>query len=167
MMTRRKIITILTAIFFVTLAVVWSIDSIRAQDTTTTTTTTTGDVSQGASMITNIGGTTTYDAGSENIFNVENTTSQTDITKIVKSGHSVIPSVYLGGYPYGAGSGYNSLAHEDIIKNNQMLVEIINRLDRIDARLARIEKALNIKPFEPAKSGSVPHEKRALSYSTD
>jgi hypothetical protein len=176
MMTRKTVIAIVTAIFFIALAVVWSIDTIRADDITTNTTTTTtttgdttttataGDVTTGASAVTNIGGTTTYDASTETTYNVENTTTQTEI---IERGYSVSPNVYLGGYPYETGFRYNSLAHEDIKNNNLLLVEVVKRLDKLDARLTRIEKTLNIKPSEPTKSSSVPPAKRMRRYSTD
>lgn len=171
MMTRKTIITTVIAIFFIALAVVWSIDTIRAQDTitnTTTNTTTTGDVTSGDSAITTIGGTTTYDASTETIYNVENTTTQTDITEITERGYSVSPNVYLGGYPYGIGYGHNFLAHEDIKKNNRLLVEIHEMLQELDIRIARIEKALGIKSSKVSKRrSSTRPAKKTKIYSTD
>lgn len=178
MMTKKTIITIAIAIFFIALAVVWSIDTIRADDITTNTTTTTtttgdttttataGDTTTGASAVTNIGGTTTYDASTETVNNIENTTTQTEI---IQRGYSVNPNVYLSGYGYTASTPSQHLILEDIKKTNRLLSDIYRMLEDFDARIAGIEKALNIKPSQPAKSrsSSARSAKKVKRYGTD
>ena len=169
MMTKKTIITVAAAIFFIALAVVWSIDTVKADDTITTTTSTTGDtttttttgdttttttasdVTTGASAVTNIGGTTTYDASTETTNNIENTTTQTEI---IQRGYSVNPNVYLSGYGYTASTPSQHLILEDIKKTNRLLSDIYRMLEDFDVRIAEIEKALNIKPSRSAKSRS-------------
>lgn len=178
MTTRKTVIAIVTAIFFIALAVVLSIDTVKADDITTNTTTTTtttgdttttataGDVTTGASAVTNIGGTTTYDASTETTYNVENTTTQTEI---VERGYSVTPNVYLSGYGYTASTPSQHLILEDIKKTNRLLSDIYRMLEDFDVRIAGIEKALNIKPSRPAKSrsSSARSAKKVKRYGTD
>ena len=178
MTTRKTVIAIVTAIFFIALAVVLSIDTVKADDITTNTTTTTtttgdttttataGDVTTGASAVTNIGGTTTYDASTETTNNIENTTTQTEI---IQRGYSVNPNVYLGGYGYTASTPSRHLILEDIKKTNRLLSDIYRMLEDFDVRIAGIEKALNIKPSRPAKSrsSSARPAKKVKRYGTD
>ncbi len=83
--------------------------------------------------------------------------------------YSVRPEIYFDGYGYTASTPYQHFIHEDIKKNNRLLIEIYEMLEDFDVRIAGIEKALNIKPSQPAKSrsSSARPAKKIKRYGTD
>lgn len=182
MMTPKTTITIVTAIIFIAAIVVCSFDTVKADDITTTTNTTTtttttgdttttttaGDTTTGAAGVTNIGGTTTYDASTttSTTNNIENTTTNTEI---IQKGYSVYPVVNLSGYGFAESTQSQNSIREDIKKTTRLLVDISQMLEDFEARISRIERALNIRPLQPAKrrSSSAWPEKKAKTYNID
>ena len=83
--------------------------------------------------------------------------------------YTVRPEIYFGGYGYTADTPYQHFIHEDIKKNNRLLIDIYEMLEDFDVRIAGIEKALNIKPSRPAKSrsSSAQPAKKIKRYGTD
>jgi hypothetical protein len=83
--------------------------------------------------------------------------------------YTVRPEIYFDGYGYAASTPYLHFIHEDIKKNNRLLIEIYEMLEDFDVRIAGIEKALNIKPSRPAKSrsSSARPAKKIKRYGTD
>ncbi len=182
MMTRKAVFTIFTAIFFIAVVVICSIDTVNADDITTTTnttatttttgdtttTTTAGDTTTGAAGVTNIGGTTTYDASTttETTNNIETTTNNTEI---IQRGYSVSPIVNLSGYGSTVSTQSQNSIGEEIKKTTRLLIDISQMLEDFEARISRIEKALNIRPLRSStsRSSSTGPEKNAREYSID
>jgi hypothetical protein len=83
--------------------------------------------------------------------------------------YTVRPDIYLGGYGYTAETPSQYFIHEDIKKNNRLLIDIYKMLEDFDVRIAGIEKALNIEPSQPAKGrpSSASPAKKTRIYSTD
>ncbi len=86
----------------------------------------------------------------------------------VEDTYTIRPDIYLGEYGSTSSTAYLHSIHEDIKKNNRLLIEIYEMLEDFDVRIAGIEKALNIKPLQPAKSrSSARPAKKIKRYGTD
>lgn len=94
--------------------------------------------------------------------NISNNTNT--INQFPDDGMQVNPIVHLGGYGIAADPLARYRTDEAISENYRLLVSIDKKIDNINARLARIEKALNLKPI---KSATTQGQKQSLRYGTD
>ena len=91
-------------------------------------------------------------------------TATATINQLPNEGMQVNPVVHLGGYGIAANPLESYQTNEMISDNYRLLVSIDKKIDIINARLARIEKALNLKPV---KSVRIQGQKQSLQYGTD
>ena len=91
-------------------------------------------------------------------------TNTATINQFPNEGMQVNPIVHLGGYGLAADPLARHRTGEAIGENYRLLVSIDKKIDNINARLARIEKALNLKPI---KSATIHGQKQSLRYGTN
>ncbi|MCK5564214.1 MAG: hypothetical protein KAJ07_03130 [Planctomycetes bacterium] len=95
----------------------------------------------------------------------DNTNNSTAIiNQFPNDGMQVNPIVHLGGYGLAADPLTRHRTDEAIGENYRLLVSIDKKIDIVNARLARIEKALNLKPI---KAATIHGQKRSLRYGTN
>ena len=96
--------------------------------------------------------------------NTNANTNTTTINQFPDEGMQVSPIVHFGGYGLATDPVARHRTDEAINENYRMLVSIDKKIDNINARLARIEKALNLKPV---KSATIQNQKQSLRYGTN
>jgi hypothetical protein len=96
--------------------------------------------------------------------NTNANSNTTTINQFPDEGMQVNPIVHLGGYGALADPVARHRTDEAIEENYRLLVLIDKKIDTVNARLARIEKALNLKPI---KSATIHGQKQSLRYGTN
>jgi len=91
-------------------------------------------------------------------------TATATINQLPDEGMQVNPIVHLGGYGIVTDPLSYHRIDEMISENYRLLVSIDKKIGNINARLARIEKALNLKPVKSVKTQG---RKQSLQYGTN
>lgn len=96
--------------------------------------------------------------------NINTNTNTATINQYPNDGMQVTPIVHLSGYGVAANTLSAQQTNELINENKQLLISIDKKIDNINARLSRIEKALNLKPIKSVRTQS---QKQSLIYGTN
>ena len=96
--------------------------------------------------------------------NTNTNTATATINQFPDEGMQVNPIVHLGGYGLTADPLGRQHTDKMIRENYRLLISIDKKIDSINARMARIERALNLKPV---KSATIHGQKQSFKYGTD